>query len=259
MAEQNNPALTPSGKKRGNVGVGSCGTSSGGTPGGGGCSCGNGGTGGSKTLGPNSSVMDFIAAGTPQLALAKAMGVPFVPWYETIKAEFTSASAGAPLPDIASKQQITRHTIVDGIAWRVLNESTANSSTLQPQADWYNNFQLGIECTMKVLGRPGYIVVDDFTDLSLLSDTQGNGMFPRGWILSYEQAISMSFNSRIALPVVPMLVTVVFRTWNPVSDYFDFLNPRDAIQQLWNDFGVDVGEMWTTCICGGGSTGSGSG
>lgn len=245
--------VAPNGRRLGNVGPGVIGAGACGDGGGGGgvpnppYAC--GGTG--NKLRPGSSALDFLAAGSPQLALAKARNAMFVPWVITLKQDITNTAAGAVVPDIVTKQRITRHCVVDSVAMRILNTSgTANASTLSPQADWFNNSQLGIEAQLSVLpAGVGYPILDTYTDLSIIAPPTPSDSPLSGWILTDEQALSMNLQNVIALPGT-VRVTLAVTVWNPYGRFWDRLNPGIAVSCLWDEFGIDCGEMYVdSCPC----------
>ena len=243
----------PNGKRLGNIGLGVIGAGScGDGQSGGGVmappySCGGNGT----KLGPGSSALDFLAAGSPQLALAKARNALFVPWVITLKQDITTLTAGAVVTDIVTKQRITRHCVVDSVAMRILNTSgSANASLLSPQADWFNNSQSGIEALLNIApAGVGYPVLDTFTDLSIIAPPDPRNTPLSGWILTDEQAVTMNVQNVIPLPG-SIRLTLAITVWNPYGRFWDRLNPGVAVAALWNEFGIDCGEMYVdSCPC----------
>ena len=228
-----------------------------------GCATGGGSGGGCTTgsssggLGPHSTPEDFIRAGSPQLALAKAKGATLTPWVMTINAVLPDAST--PALAQTSADQIIQDTLVTQMTFRLINGGSANTSTLQTMSDYYFNFQSGIQVTLNVGGRPGYPVVENYTDFSIVIDTlcEGRGSID-GWILRDSQFLKMDFRPTIALPTsnVPINVSVAFKCWTAIGDEWVHMKNRSALDQLANDFGMDCGQSYEACMCGVTGTGS---
>jgi hypothetical protein len=201
--------------------------------------------GGGFKIGPASTVYDFLAAGSPQLALAKALSIPFQRLIFPIEAEFPDPSPTGQL-NVVPQFRIEQDTLITGCCYRILNEGTPNVSTLSTLSDFFFNYQSGIQCVLDVTGRPGYPVVPDFTDLSTVCDALGGSDWNDGWILNYTSSLKMSFIGRIALPTSPMLVTVSWRAWVPAWEELVRMTNFEAIKRL-NDLGIETGERF---MCG---------
>ena len=215
--------------------------------GGGGCTTGSSSGG----LGPNSTPEDFIRAGSPQLALAKAKGATLTPWVMTINAVLPDAAT--PALAQTSADQIIQDTLITQMTFRLINGGSANTSTLQPISDFFYNFQSGIQATLNVGGRPGYPVVENFTEISTIIDTMcaGRGSID-GWIMRDSQFLKMDFRPTIALPTssVPINVSVAFKCWTAIGNEWIHMKNRDALDQLKSDFGMDCGQSYEACMCG---------
>jgi hypothetical protein len=177
-------------------------------------------------------VQKMLEAGSPRLALAKAMGVPLNPYAINVRATFPDVDTPT-VPNVGSDHKIVQDTIIDALVTRVTIDRTP-TNVFQPQSDYFFNFQSGLEATLDVKGAPRYAVAPNFTPLSTLADmVNGNAKWPAGWILTYQQQLFMSFNSRISpLPDAPVTVVCTYRAWTPVGEMFVQMTNREAFERL---------------------------
>jgi len=189
---------------------------------------------------PNAkSIADFLDAGSPSLALAKALGYRFHPWAINIAAKFPDAST-VDVPPAGSDVRISQDTIVTDMILLVTNGNTA-SSDFSYLSDFLGNWQNGLQATLAVDGQPGYAVARKFTPLSSLGKVvQGGGdAWPGGmWVLTTQQGLEMAFQSTVPLPVFPINVTCTFRCWIPQSEDFVNMSRQTAIQRLQDECGI---------------------
>lgn len=192
------------------------------------------------------AVYAMLAAGSPRLALARARGVPFAPFFINIRATFPDTSVSS-VPDVGSDVKISQDTLVNEMIVRVFNRSvTANQNQFQAQSDWYFNWQSGIEATMDIQGAPRPTIADTFIPLANLFDAF-NGSAKRaghGFILTYQQQFFMSFQATVTLPVAPMEVVVTFPCETPVSQAFTRMTNREAIDALRSEFAVEIADAY---------------
>jgi hypothetical protein len=203
------------------------------------------GTGG-DALGPLASgVWAMLAAGSPRLALAKALGVPLAPYFINVRATFENTDV-TDVPSEGADVKVVQDTLVDAMVFRIVNQSqTANLNQFQAQSDYYYNFQSGLDVTLDVQGAPRYSVAPKFTPLSTVADMiNGNSHWPGGWILTYQEQIFMAFHATVTLPFAPIEVIVTFRGWVPTSEAFVSMRNRDAIDQLSTDCGIQVTDAY---------------
>lgn len=241
MAENEN-----NGSKFPNYGLGACPTPGGGPPSG-------GSSGGCGTLGNNSTVEDFLRAGSPQLALAKALGAPLQSWAYILQT--TLPDATTPALEVTSNQTIIMDTLITGACFRLINGSaTANSNQLQPLSDFFYNYQSGLQAQIWVAGRPGFPIVDVPTDLSTLISPLPTSQCP-GWlqnfILTDAQAIKMSFTPTINFVSFPLTLTVTYQALTAQGNEWIHMKNRTAIQRLRDECNIDVGMAYTDCMCSG--------
>jgi len=191
-----------------------------------GLGCGDGG------MGPLASgVYAMLAAGSPRLALAKALGVPLVPYLINVRATFPTVDT-ADVPGSGSDVKITQDTLIDAMVCRVQSGVTAQNS-FSTMSDFFLNFQSGIDATLDVQGAPRYSVAPEFTPISTLADMiTGESHWPGGWILTYQQQLLMAFHANVTLPVAPLDVICTFRAWVPVNDMFVQMTNREAFAKL---------------------------
>lgn len=202
------------------------------------------------SLGPlEAGVWAMLAAGSPRLALAKALGVPLAPYIINVRATFPEVDT-ADVPDIGSDVKIVQDTLIDAMVVRLQNDNTPQN-IFQPQSDYFFNFQSGIEATLQVNGAPRYSVAEMFTPLSTLADVvNGGSHWPGGWLLTYQQQLFMSFHSRVTLPFAPLEVICTFRGWLPVSDMF--MRNRmsdDKVFAMLEECGVSCSDAYKSIVC----------
>jgi hypothetical protein len=190
-------------------------------------------------------VYALLALGSPRLALARALGVPFNPYLINVHADFTSTDTSI-VPDVGSDVKIVQDTLMDAMVVRVSNQSNvANLSVFQPQSDYYYNFQSGFEAILSVQGAPRYDVAPRYTPLSTMADVfNGNAHWPCGWLLTYQQQLFMSFKPTVALPFAPIEIVCTFRARVPSGEAFVDLTNRDAIAFLAQKCGIVVSDAY---------------
>jgi hypothetical protein len=190
-------------------------------------------------------VYALLALGSPRLALARALGVPFNPYLINVRADFTSTDTSI-VPDVGSDVKIVQDTLMDAMVVRVSNQSNvANLSVFQAQSDYFYNFQSGFEAILSVQGAPRYDVAPRYTPLSTMADVVvGNAHWPCGWLLTYQQQLFMSFKPTIALPYAPIEIVCTFRARVPSGEAFVDLTNRDAIAALAQKCGIVVSDAY---------------
>jgi len=203
------------------------------------------GLGAVEPTGIASEVWQYLAAGSPRLALARALGVRFAPYMINIVADFDATDV-TMIPATGSDVKICQDTIVDAMVLEVLNESnTANLSVFQPQSDYFYTFQSGLSATLDVQGAPRYTVAEKFTPLKTLCDlVSGTSHWPAGWILTYQQQLFMAFEARVTLPFAPIEVTVSFRCRIPTGELFVEMTNNEALQYLADQCGIVVTDAY---------------
>jgi len=205
---------------------------------------------GDAGMGPMASgVYQMLAAGSPRLALAKALGLPMAPWMINCRATFADTST-SNVPNVGSDVKITQDTVIDTMLFRISNQSvTANQNQFQAQSDWYYNFQSSIEATLDVTGTPRYPVAPEFMPLVNLADAfNGDSKAGNGWILTYQNALKMSFNAKVTIPVAPIEVVVTFRAWTPIWDEQVHMTNREAFARL-KEIGLVLPEAYVSRCC----------
>ena len=207
---------------------------------------------GDAGMGPMaSSVYAYLAAGSPRLALAKAMGMPFAPWMCNVRAVFGDTSV-ANVPEVGGDTRITQDVVVESMLVRVENQSTtANQNQFQSQSDFYYNFQSCIEATLDITGTPRYPVAPRFMPIASLCDAfNGDSRPGAGWILTYTNQFKMSFYAKVTIPVAPIEVIVTFRTSTPIWDALVEMTNREAIYRLQQpDIGLVLPEAYVNRCC----------
>jgi hypothetical protein len=178
-------------------------------------------------------VYQMLRLGSPRLALAKAWGVPFAPYYVNCRATFPTV-ATTYIPAVSNDQKIVQDTYVNAITGVLTNlSSTANQSSLQTLTDYFYNQQNGMNVTLDVQGAPRYSIAPSPTPVGTLADMLGSGSQPgNGWILTYQQQLVMNFQANIPLPTAPYELCMTFQGWVPRNDMFIDMRNRDAVAQL---------------------------
>lgn len=203
---------------------------------------------GDASMGPLSAgVYSMLAAGSPRLALAKALGVPLAPYCINVRATFQDSDDDV-IPDVGSDVKIVQDTLIDALVIRITTDR-APVDELTTLSDFFFNFQSGIEATLDVLGAPRYAVAPKFTPLSTLADVvTGGSHWPGGWLLTYQQQLQMSFFARVALPDFPVTVVCTYRGWIPVGEMFVQMTNMDAFDRL-AECGVTCDGSYVKRVC----------
>ena len=187
-------------------------------------------------------VYDFLELGYPRLALARAKGIPFAPYLINVRATF-DASDVTVIPNQGSDVKIVQDTLITGMITRVTNDTPA-ANVLDPQSRFFDQYMNGLEATLTVQGQPRYEVAPFATPLSNMGDLI-NTTYPKGWVLTYQEQLYMSFFTRFALAHFPTTVICTFRGFIPVNDMFVDMPVKDAIDELRN-CGVIIPDCYTT-------------
>jgi len=194
-------------------------------------------------------VWEMLSLSSPRLALAKALGAKFIPFTFNVRADFTSTDTTL-VPDVGSDTKIVQDTLVDAAILQITNQSNvANLSVFQPQSDFFYVVQSGIECIVSIQGAPRPTIVEKYTPLANVFDTQkGYGFWPRKWVLTNQQQLFMSFQATVTLPYAPLDVCITFRSWVPAGEGFSDISNREALDRLANDCGIVVSDAYRTRI-----------
>lgn len=164
--------------------------------------------------------MPFLQAlnGSPVLAYAWALGLPFVPFHINIRCVYDSSSSATSqaLSFEGNNNRINVSSIVDEITYQIDAPNYNAGLATKPISDFYFQRQSGIQSTMIIDGAPRYVVSPTFTPLEgLLSSLPER--WPGGWVLEYTQSVIMQFTQAVPLPSFPTTITVTFRMWQPGS------------------------------------------
>jgi hypothetical protein len=194
----------------------------------------------------------LLKSGSPRLAYARALGVPFAPLMNSVRAVF-SATSTTDVPNVSAQDPYSQDTLIDCVMARVQNESsTANQSNLQSMADFFFGINGALEATLIIGGAPSYNICPRFTPISTIADMfVGDSHWPNGWILSRTQQPIMSFHATVTpLPYAPFEVIVSFRGWVPRGDMYltgDSSNSQ-AIANL-RSLGYMVSKEYEDYVC----------
>jgi hypothetical protein len=195
------------------------------------------------------SVYELLALGYPRLALARAQGIPFVPYYINVRTTFDNPDRNLN-PEVGSDVKIVADTIIQSIDYTITRDRTPQN-VFQPQSDYYFSLQSGIEAKINVVGMPRPSIAPKFTPLSTLAKsvgTSGHG-FPHGiWVMTYQQQLLVDFLARVQLPDFPTTVVLTFKTLTPATDKFDGVNitDREALIRLRDMCGFCIPDCYVT-------------
>ena len=195
-------------------------------------------------------VYRLLHNGSPRLALAKAMCVPFQPTISSVRAVF-SATSVTTIPNVAADQQYSQDTDILAMEYLIQNESaTANSSIFQDQSDYFYTLQSGISATLQLGKSPFYGVAPQFTPLKNLILSINRVIKDKGWVLGKTEQITMSFNADVAIPYAPIEVIVTFTGQIPMTDEFmdGNMTKADAIRGL-EEIGVVIPRGYRAWHC----------
>jgi len=209
-----------------------------------GIGCGDGGMGPLAT-----GVYEMLILGSPRLALARALGVRFAPYYMNVRATFDDVTT-VDIPSVGSDVKIVQDTLIDEVTYTITNKSsTANDTVWRAQSDYYFNKQSGIEVTWDIQGAPRPTLVPKFTPLANVADgLLPFSRWPRGFVLSYTQQVEMAFRATVALPYVPIEVCVTMQAWLPMSDMFVDMKNSEAFAAL-AQIGFQTEQAYQDRVC----------
>jgi hypothetical protein len=190
-----------------------------------------------------SAPIDELAGQSPQVALARAMGVPLRPYLLNIRATmvdttttvgpFSWSVTGGVSGGVVENTRLFQFAIVDRMVFEI-DQPQANAGTqLKPLTDFFFGLQSGIQANMVVDPTgSGYSVTSDFTPLrSLMAMT--NEAWAYGWVLGYTESIKMQFVPSVLMQP-PTTVICTFRLWQPARCLEEFTGLTDsrAIEKL---------------------------
>jgi hypothetical protein len=193
-------------------------------------------------------VYEFLEMGSPRMALARALGVPFAPWGVNVTTVFTQ-TAPAVQSDIGADTKFTQDVYVVGVIGRVINQNTPLNQ-FQTLSDFFANWQNAFQVKLWVAGSPRYGVFEKWTNLGNALDMLAPD-WPRGWVLTYDQQIEMSFQSTVALPAatLPLQIQCTFRTLAPVGEGFSKMTNEDALARLYDACGIEMSAAYAAWHC----------
>lgn len=211
--------------------------------------------GGGKGMGYPSSrrgvpnTYDFLEMGSPRLALARALGVPFAPWLINLSATFTTAGP-AVIPDVSSDTKIIQDVYVEAVVGRVLSQVTIENQ-FDTLSGFFGNAQNPFELKLFVQGAPRYDVIPKYTMLSTAIDTLSAASEFHDWVLTYDQNLEMSIQTTYALPVdqLPIKVQITFRTRGPIGEAFSRMTNEEALERLKCEFGIEACDAYNRWHC----------
>jgi len=195
------------------------------------------------------SVYEFLALGYPRLALARAQGIPLVPYYVNVRTTFDNPDRNLN-PEVGSDVKIVADTIIQEIEYTITRDRVPQN-VFQPQSDFFFSLQSGIEAKINVVGMPRPSIAPRFTPLSTLAKAAGTPApgFPNGlWVMTYQQQFQVDFLARIQLPDFPTTVVLTFKCLTPDTDKFDGVNitDRQALARLQELCGIQIPDCYIT-------------
>lgn len=208
-----------------------------------------------------SGPIEKVAEWNPQIAYARALRVPLVPWIPVIRATFTSTATPTIGPfswtvQASSNDQVRINSfgIVDRIMFQIDAPQANSGLAIKPFIDWFYGQQSGIEATLIVDGDPKYVATPDFVPLRMVC-AMINEAWPMGWVLTNTNVCKMQFNIPLTalLETPPVKVSVGFRIWTPnvgtaKGRQFTMMTDRQAYEGL-EKLGYKCPPSWAdTCV-----------
>jgi hypothetical protein len=172
-----------------------------------------------------------IAQYSPQVALALVKRVRFAPYHVNIRASFVD-STNTLKPVSFDGGNLSQPSVCDSIEYEIDAPNAFPGTQLKSLSDYFYGLQSGIQAIMEVQGAPRYTVSPFFTPLRALMHGVGEA-WPHGWVLQYNQTISMQFQQAQPVPTYPTNIVVTFRLWQPSgTDEFTAMTTTEANRQL---------------------------
>lgn len=181
-----------------------------------------------------------LAQYSPQLALARAMGVPLAPYHMNIRSSFTDSttSVSNPVSFENGATRVNQPSIIDQIVYSITAPNAFPGDVFKTLNDFFYKQQSGIQAQLWVDGMPRYSVAPFFTPLETLLSGLAEG-WPLGWVMNYNQTVEMQFQQTIPVPFPPVNIIVTFRLWQPTgTDDFQMMTAYDARKRL-ADMGIE--------------------
>jgi len=178
---------------------------------------------------------DILSAAqfAPQIALAKALQIPFAPYLLNIANTFTDSTTLVSQPQSfqGGQQRLDQATVVDDVTFQIDSPQAFIGQLGKSLSDYFYGLQSGITATMEVQGAPRYAVAPFYTPIRSLCDGL-NRAWPYGWVLTNNQIVNMQFQQSIPVPTPPVTVTVTFRLWQPIGIDFVGMTSGEARTRL---------------------------
>lgn len=154
--------------------------------------------------------------GSPVLAYAWALGLPFVPFHLNIRQTFVQGGpkTSQVVSFEGSNQRLNVSSICEAVNYQIDAPGYNAGQALKPVSDFFFQRQSGIQATMVIDGAPRYVVAPFPTPIETLMSSMQEG-WPGGWVLEYTQNVTMQFTQTVTLPSFPTTITVTFRLWQP--------------------------------------------
>ena len=172
-----------------------------------------------------------IAQYSPQVALALVERTRFAPYNVNIRASFVDGT-NTLNPVSFDGGNLSQPSVCDSIEYEIDQPNAFPGTQLKSLSDYFFGLQSGIQATMDVQGAPRYTVSPFFTPIRALFRSLGEA-WPHGWILQYNQTISMQFQQTNPVPTTPTNIVVTFRLWQPSgTDRYTNMTTGEANQQL---------------------------
>lgn len=172
-----------------------------------------------------------IAQYSPQLALALVKRVRFAPYCVNIRASFQDTT-NTLNPVSFDGGNLSQPSLCDSIEYQIDQPAAFPGTQLKSLSDYFFGLQSGIQALMDVFGAPRYSIAPFFTPIRALFHTLGDS-WPHGWVLQYNQTVSMQFQQTIPVPTYPTNIVTTFRLWQPAgTDEFVNMTTGEANTQL---------------------------
>jgi hypothetical protein len=172
-----------------------------------------------------------MAQYSPQVALALVKRVRFAPYNICIRAAFVDSTVTLN-PVSFDGGNLSQPSVCDSIEYEIQQPNAFPGTQFKAQSDYFFGLQSGIQCILEVQGAPRYTVTPFFAPIRAVLRSLGEA-WPHGWVLQYNQTVSMQFQQSVPVPSTPTNIICTFRLWQPAgTDEFVMMTTTEANRQL---------------------------
>ena len=169
----------------------------------------------------NGSV-EYLIAKSPRLALARALGIDFIPYVFTISANF-SVAGQSTLTEQGPNRTISRDVLLYGIDVDIQTPTAYTADELKPLSDFFFDYTSGIQVAVNIYGaerrRMAYAPLRAVNKYCSPDEP---------WVISEEQIPTCDFTTTTALPFAGTTVILTFLGKTPAVDTTFRMSSSDA-------------------------------